>query len=336
VRIAIIIPARNAAPWIGDAIRSVLAQSHPDWTLLIIDDGSTDATAAIAAGYSDPRIRVLRQPNGGVSAARNRGIAVAAQASDALLFLDADDWLAPDALSRLADALAASPGAVAAVGAYTFVGTRRVRRPPSGDILERLLVRNLFANGGHLLIRRAVVQAVGGFLPGLSYGEDWQYWIRIALRGPFAAVPGARPVLFVRQHPGGAYQIRASDPCAFSPCMAAIFCNPTLAARIGRQRLAAIRRRTDAENHWVIGRELIRHGRHAEGRDWLRRSVDAAPSLKRVVLLAAAWLAPLLPPPLRGPFRPYRTLTATPEAAPPACRTATGGPEHAPRRASDC
>jgi glycosyltransferase involved in cell wall biosynthesis len=307
VRIGIITPAWNAAPWIGDAIRSVLAQSHSEWSMVVVDDGSTDATAEIAAGFTDPRIRVLRQRNAGVSAARNRGIAeLVGERGDALLFLDADDWLAPDALSRLADALAASAGAVAVAGAYTFVGTRRARRPASGDILERLLVRNLFANGGHLLIRRAAVQEAGEFRPDLTYGEDWEYWIRIALQGPFAAVPGARPMLFVRQHPGGAYQSRASDPCAFSPCMQAIFCNPGLLARIGMRRLATIRRRADAENRWIIGRELIRHGRKAEGRNWLRRSVDAAPSPKRVALLAAAWLAPLLPPKLRGPFQPYR------------------------------
>jgi hypothetical protein len=251
-----------------------------------------------------------------------------------VLFLDADDWLAPDALSRLAAALAASPGAVAAAGAYTFVGTHRVRCSPSGDILERLLVRNLFANGGHLLIRSSAAEEVGGFLPGLGYGEDWEYWIRLALRGPFVAMPGP-PVLFVRQHAAGAYQSRASDPRAFAPCMEAIFGNPALPARIGKRRLAAIRRRTEAENCWIIGRELIRHGQREAGRDWLWQSVRAAPSPARIALLATARLCPLLPFALRGPFLPYRALTATPEAA-AACPTASDASAHEPRRARDC
>jgi hypothetical protein len=178
--------------------------------------------------------------------------------------------------------------------------------PPSGDILERLLVRNLFANGGHLLLRSAAVQAAGGFIPGLVYGEDWEFCIRIALLGPFAATPGPRPVLFVRQHPGGAYQRLACDPTAFVPCMDAIFGNPDLLVRFGPRRLAAIRCRTEAENHWIIGRELIRHGRQAEGRAWLRRSVRAAPTPKRAALLAAAHALPSLPPALRGLFQPYR------------------------------
>jgi glycosyltransferase involved in cell wall biosynthesis len=285
----------------------VLAQTHGDWALVVVDDGSTDATAAVAAQFTDPRIRLIRQTNAGVASARNRGIAElrGGGRGHAILFLDADDWLAPDALSRLAAALDATPSAVAASGAYTFVGTATIRRPPSGDILQRLLVRNLFANGGHLLIRTEALQASEGFVAGLAYGEDWEFCIRIALQGPIAAAPGRAPVLFVRQHSGSAYQRLATDPAAFIPCMDAIFANPALLARFGAPRLAAIRRRTEAENHWIIGRELIRHGRAGEGRAWLRRSLRAAPSPKRAAMLAATHALALLPREWRGPFRPY-------------------------------
>ena len=306
MRIGIVVPAFNAASWIGDAIASVIAQTHRDWTMVVVDDGSVDATVGVVEGFSDPRVLVVRQANAGVSAARNRGIAaLAGGRADALLFLDADDWLARDALSRLADALDGSPGAVAAVGAYTFVDARRVRRPCAGDVLERLLVRNLFANGGHVLLRAAVVQAVGGFLAGLTYGEDWEYWIRVAQQGAFVAALLDEPVLFVRQHPGGAYQRLASDLGAFGPCMDAIFGSPALLARFGAVRLAGIRRRTEAENAWIIGRELIRHGMCADGRAWLRRSVGACPSAKRAALLAIASMLPLVPSGLRGPFQLY-------------------------------
>jgi glycosyltransferase involved in cell wall biosynthesis len=308
MRIGIVVPAFNAAPWIGDAIASVIAQTHRDWTLVVVDDGSVDTTVNVVARFDDPRIRVIRQANAGVSAARNRGIAALSGRNDALLLLDADDWLAHDALSRLANSLAASPGAVAAVGAYTFVDTGRWRRPPAGDVLERLLVRNLFANGGHLLLRTTAVLAAGGFLTGLTYGEDWEYWIRIARQGAFVATPMARPVLFVRQHPGGAYHRLASDPSAFVPCMAAIFANPVLLSRFGADRLAAIRCRTEAENAWIIGRELIRHGEAGDGRAWLRRSVRACPTAKRAALFAVACMLPVLPSVLRGPFRSYRPL----------------------------
>ena len=301
-------PAWNVAPWIGDAIASVLTQSHGDWTMVVVDDGSTDATASVVAGLPDPRIRLIRQANAGVSAARNRGMTELD--AEALLFLDADDWLAADALARLARALEAAPQAVAAAGAYTFVSTAamatRTRRPPAGDILAQLLVRNRFANGGHLLLRRTAVHANGGFLPDITYGEDWEYWIRIALQGPIAASPGKAPVLFVRQRQGGAYHRLAANPAAFAPCMNAIFANPALLARFGPARLTSIRRRAEAENAWIIGRELIRHGRPAEGKVWLRHSVRANPTPKRAVLLVAAHALPLLPSGLHGPFQPYR------------------------------
>lgn len=303
MRIGVVIPAFNAARWISDAIASVLAQTHRDWSLVVVDDGSTDGTGDVVAGFSDRRIHLVRQTNAGVSAARNRG--VAELGGSALLFLDADDWLAPDALLSLHTVLAESPHAVAAGGACMFVDTGIARAPPSGDILPRLLVRNLFANGGHLLLRAEAVRAAGGFLPGIAYGEDWEFWIRIALQGPFAAATGKAPVLFVRQRAEGAYHRLAQNPAAFSPCMNAIFGNPALLARFGAEKLAAIRLRTEAENDWIVGREQVRHGRQASGLARLRRSVRRNPSLKRAMLLAAAHASPVLPAAWRGPFRPY-------------------------------
>jgi glycosyltransferase involved in cell wall biosynthesis len=307
VRIGIVIPAFNAARWIGTAIASVLAQTHTGWSLVVVDDGSIDDTADVVGGFHDPRIRLMRQANRGVSAARNAGFDVLSpDTKDAVLFLDADDWLACDALSRLAAAVKASPAAVAASGACSFADIGLVRCPPSGDLLRRLLVRNLFANGGHVLLRTPAVRAAGGFLPGLAYGEDWEFWIRIALQGRFASVPDNAPVLFVRRHGEGAYRRLAADADAFAPCMDAIFANPALQARFGAKRLATIRRHTGAENDWIIGREQIRHGCRASGLGRLRRSVRRHPTPRRALLLAAAHVTPLLPTAWRGPLRPYR------------------------------
>jgi glycosyltransferase involved in cell wall biosynthesis len=295
----------------------VIAQSYQDWAMIVVDDGSSDATAKVVAGFSDRRIRLVRQPNAGVSAARNRGLSEVS--GDAVLFLDGDDWLAPDALARLNARLEAEPNCVATYGAFCFVteaGTpvHYKRGPfPSGDILERLLEENLFANGGHMLIRRSALDGVGVFRTGLAYGEDWECWIRLAASGPFAVVPGGEPLLFVRQRGSGTYLRMANDPAAFDPCMDAIFRDPGLVARFGAERLAAIRHRTEAENCWIIGRELVRHGR-AEGRAWLRRSVASKPSLKRLGLFAVAHTLSLLPDRLHGPFRRYAAAPVAKDA----------------------
>ena len=282
--------------------------------MVVVDDGSADGTAEVVASRRDPRIRLVRQANAGVSAARSR--AMSAARGDAVLFLDADDWLAPDALARLSAALAESEGAVGAYGAFAFVAEdagpgdpplRRKTGPfPAGDILERLLVENLFANGGHLLVRREAVERAGPFLSHVRYGEDWEYWIRLAIQGPFAVVPGAEPLLYVRQRGGSAYHRMARDPAAFAPAMAAIFGNPALAERLGGPgRVEALRRRCEAENAWIAGRELIRHGQRGPGLAKLRASVAAAPSPKRLLLLGAAHALPVLPKPLHGPFTAY-------------------------------
>lgn len=294
MRIGIIIPAYNAAPWIADAIGSVIGQTHGAWSLIVVDDGSEDATDAAARPFlSDPRVALIRQDRAGVSAARNRGMAACGEA-DALLFLDADDWLAPDALTRLVRALDATPYAAASSGPAGFVaaharpGARAARVLPGrqGEILPWLLERNLFANCGHVLIRAEAAREAGGFRTDLVYGEDWEFLVRVAALGRFACVVGPAPVASIRRRLEGAYLRQATEAAAFAGCMAAIFENEMLRARIGAARLDTIRAAAEAENHWIMGGALLTQGRHAEGRAALCRSLAAKPSLKRKALAA--------------------------------------------------
>lgn len=328
MHIAIIVPAYNAAAFLPDAIRSVLAQTHADWSTVVIDDGSIDATASVASTFHDHRIRLIRQPNAGVSAARNAGIEIVPtpvswpgvarrpttcgaqpeKPPDAILFLDADDWLAPNALACLAAALDSAPQAVAAVGRFARIGPDTVARtapsPPQGDLLERLLTRNLFANGGHLLIRRHAVEVAGEFRTDLSYGEDWEFWTRLALLGPFVSVASPTPVLYVRERLAGAYLSHATDPAAYRPAIEAIYHNAAFAQRLGATRIAALAQQAEAEIAWTVGRELIRNGRDRDGRHWLRQSIRRAPGPKRLALLGLGWLR-------LGQFRPYQMVAPT-------------------------
>jgi hypothetical protein len=306
MRVGVVIPAFNVAPWLSQAVWSVLDQSHADWSLMIVDDGSTDTTSAIIARFTDRRIRAIRQSNQGVSAARNRGLA--ALDADAVLFLDADDWLAPQALASLTARLQANTSAVAAAAGYVRVASDGVRRTvrvsADGDILRRLLVRNLFINGGHLLIRRTALDAAGPFDTGLTYGEDWHLWTRLASKGPFVTVPGAPPLLHLRERPGSAYHTMAHDPVRFQPSLDAIYGDEGVRGCVPPAALAELRRQAEAENDWVVGRELIRHRRNAEGHARLKASLRAAPSMKRAGLL---WLSRLRV----GPFRPYAASAST-------------------------
>ena len=102
-KISIITPCYNSDRYIGRTIASVQAQTLIDWEHIVVDDGSSDRSAEIVQSYStsDPRIRLIQQPNGGVCKARNAGVVAASQESDYLLFLDADDCLNPEMLETL-------------------------------------------------------------------------------------------------------------------------------------------------------------------------------------------------------------------------------------------
>src|SRR5579884_832023 len=112
-KVTIITPCYNARDYIERTIQSVRAQTCGDWEYVIVDDGSSDHTREIVAAYADadPRIRLIRQPNGGVCQARNVGYRAASCESHYLLFLDQDDCLHPSMLEQMAGYLDSHPDA---------------------------------------------------------------------------------------------------------------------------------------------------------------------------------------------------------------------------------
>ncbi|HMA53239.1 MAG TPA: glycosyltransferase family A protein, partial [Acidobacteriota bacterium] len=118
-RVTVVIPLYNKAPYIAAAVRSVLAQTFTDFEVIVVDDGSLDDGAEVVDRFDDPRLRLVRQENQGESAARNKGVTLAA--SELLAFLDADDEWTPshlEVLLRLADRF---PGAGLLATAYKIV-----------------------------------------------------------------------------------------------------------------------------------------------------------------------------------------------------------------------
>lgn len=124
-QISVVVPIYDVAPYLEDCLSSIAAQTVTDLEVVIVDDGSPDGSAAIAHRFAagDPRFRVLSQPNGGLGAARNAG--VAACGGDYLAFVDGDDQLVPDALERMRDALQATGSAFATGNVLRFDDDRR-------------------------------------------------------------------------------------------------------------------------------------------------------------------------------------------------------------------
>lgn len=185
--LAIVVPAYNAEATLGRAIASVLAQDAPNWRLILVDDGSTDATAAIAGDHAntDSRISYVRLEHGGVAAARNVGIARAE--GEYVAFLDADDELVPEYVRAMGDFVRRYPGydiyhpnltVVTADGARTpFSARTEVVSWGVNDLLEECRIPV-----GGAVVRRAMVQAVGGFRHG-PCASDYDLWLRALSQG---------------------------------------------------------------------------------------------------------------------------------------------------------
>jgi peptidoglycan/xylan/chitin deacetylase (PgdA/CDA1 family) len=196
--LSVVIPAHNAAGTLATTLDSLLAQTRGDWQAVIVDDGSTDDTRAVAQAYGarDGRFRLIAgdgTAKGGVSAARNRGIAAAS--GQWLLFLDADDTIEPDFVARMVGRLEARPGArIAYCGSRVVGATGRVGAAWFSTDIERIPFET-FARHCPLVIHgavldRAMVVAQGGFDASLRTYEDMDFFQRIARTGaPFLPVP---------------------------------------------------------------------------------------------------------------------------------------------------
>jgi glycosyltransferase involved in cell wall biosynthesis len=185
--ISVVIPSYNHGHFLGEAIASVLAQDYPRIEVVVVNDGSSDDTAAVAARV--PEIRYVEQPNRGLAAARNAGLAVCA--GEMVVFLDADDRLLPGALEAGRRALAAQPGAGFAAGYSRFISrdgtvlpTGQPPRTAGEDPYIHLLRRNRIRNPAIVMFRRDVVAAAGGFCAGIDACADYDLYLRISRDWP--------------------------------------------------------------------------------------------------------------------------------------------------------
>jgi glycosyltransferase involved in cell wall biosynthesis len=193
--VSVVIPLYNKAPHISRAINSVLAQASPPEEIIVIDDGSTDGGGDIVKAYQDPRIRYIRQENQGVSAARNKGIAVAQ--GGVIAFLDADDAWKPEFLETILELRKLYPQAGAYATVYTIISpdgsTFQRKINPLEQGIEFELIDNIFKEefskqqcSSAIAIPKKVFEEVGGFPGGETHAEDIDTWIRIGIKFPIA------------------------------------------------------------------------------------------------------------------------------------------------------
>ncbi len=190
--VSVVIPTYNRRACVVDAVDSVLGQTYTDYELIVIDDGSTDDTGALLAGYGE-RLRYIYQANAGVSAARNRGIEEAR--GEWVAFLDSDDEWAPDYLATVVAAAQAQPGLAAVssdllieAGASSTTLFRLRGLPPFADrpkVVARPLVgmTHINCSPSATVARRDLLLKIGGFDTGLSLYEDLDLALRLSLEG---------------------------------------------------------------------------------------------------------------------------------------------------------
>ncbi|HEU5397113.1 MAG TPA: glycosyltransferase [Verrucomicrobiae bacterium] len=206
--ISVIIPAFNSAAFVADTLRSVQAQTFRDFEVVVVDDGSTDATAEIVREFcrDDSRFQLIQQPNAGLPGARNTGIRHAR--GEWVAFVDSDDLWLPEKLEKQLAAGRRDPKTN-----FTFTnfliwdGTRDLgvgypeNEPlPEGDVVAQLIFRFLFLPST-VMLRRQTAGDGGLFDATMKIGEDWDFWLRLAARD--MVVAGVRePLVRYRQWPG--------------------------------------------------------------------------------------------------------------------------------------
>jgi len=315
--VSVVVPAYNYGRYIGDALRSVQAQTYEEWECVVVDDGSTDETAEVVGAIAahDRRVRYVRQENGRQAAARNNGIG--RSRGEYFQFLDADDLIEPLKIEEHVRVLQTEPGAdiVYSDIRYFDDASGGVRRGPapgdepwmplvsgSGREFMLRLVRNNIMPINAPLIPRRVVERVGLFDVGLTPVEDWAYHIRCAAAGARYRLhdrEGVRPL--VRVTPGSS----SSDPRRM--LRAEIRMRRSVRAVLADEEVARLNEDRLAEVTGLLGVEEHRHGRRARA---LAQFVRAG-GMDRRMRFRAKWLLCAAAGPFASPERMSRLVNTS-------------------------
>lgn len=289
--ISVIIPSYNAARYVAEAVESSLDQTLPPLEVIVVDDGSTDETGEILRRYGD-RIRLVRQPNGGLPNARNRGIRESR--GDLIALLDADDVWVPDKLEKQWRRLRDHPdaGLVHSDFLYWFtegdekVPSNGLNRERSGQCLGKMFLGN-GVNSSTALIRRACLDRVGLFDESLRACEDYDFFLRFARHYEFAYVD--EQLALYRQHASN----MSADPLLMLTHELRVLrkglqADPELRRLVGKRIIDA----RIGDLLFNLGYHLHDAHRRAEARACLRQSLSLRPWRVHALFLYAMNLLP--------------------------------------------
>jgi glycosyltransferase involved in cell wall biosynthesis len=276
--VAVVLPCYNAANYLARALDSVLAQTHPDFRIYVVDDGSTDETAKILQRYSAYAVP-FHQEHLGQAAARNRGIAMST--APYIAFLDADDYWLPRKLEQQVAVLEQNPrvGLVCSdcatmkdgklSGAY-FGNTKA---PRAGKLFTRL-TRECFVFTPTVVVRRRCVEEAGLFNESLVVSEDFDLWLRIAARWEVAVVP---EVLAVRDTRPEGLSLSTPPEIYLQNGIAALENVKSACKGLSPGEARALQKAI-AERYYVYGSHLLASGIRSESRTKLARALQGSPA----------------------------------------------------------
>ncbi len=277
-RVSVIIPAYNAEEYLAETLDSVVAQSFRDIEVVLVDDGSTDGTIALAEGYANRlNLTILRQRSGGPAAARNTGIRQSRGAYCA--FIDSDDLMLPQRIAEQCAALDADPEVgLAHTDLMTFdhsgvihVTRRAFSAPVGGHILPTLLLDNSITTST-VMARRSCLLEAGLFDDSLRISEDFDLWLRMAERWKVAYVD--KPLVKYRRRPGSASEDKVKTGLAALKVVEKFWeSHGEFAASH-----SALRRRSLARHLAVAGDAAQQQGRFAVATRLLCRALSQSPA----------------------------------------------------------
>lgn len=274
-KVSIIIPSYNQAGYVAQAIESVIAQSYEEWELVVVDDGSTDATAQVVSQFKEPRVCYIYQANKGLPGARNRGIRHSS--GDYVAFLDADDYYHPHKLALQVAHLDHNPNIGLNYSSRISIDQvgqplRLVRAPAHASL--KSFVQGFPFTINDLLIRRKWLDQIEGFDESfVLHSEDRDFYLRLALAGcEFARVD--RALAYRRVHTSRSFNNLTQKLETMFRALDTLFCDPRCPPQV-----MPLRDRARGRDFMVWAYQAAFQGEGALARSYFDQACSLRPDL---------------------------------------------------------